>query len=91
MTPSPDGDDSEADAGNAGDAETERTASDSDADTSPDAPAGPECPFCGSTATERESRFGSEISKAQYYCTACRTVFERIKYDGERADTRRPE
>lgn len=54
-----------------------------------DAPSGPECPFCGSTDTERESAFGSEISKEQYYCHGCRTMFERIKYDNEMADTGR--
>lgn len=40
------------------------------------------CPFCGSDDTEIESTFGSEVSKSQYYCRGCRTVFERIKYDG---------
>ncbi|MDG5817646.1 hypothetical protein [Natronococcus sp. A-GB7] len=47
------------------------------------------CPFCESTDTERESAFGSEISKTQYYCNDCNTVFERIKYDGENPDTGR--
>lgn len=47
------------------------------------------CPFCESADTERESAFGSEISKTQYYCNACNTVFERIKYDGENPDTGR--
>ncbi|WP_245549677.1 PaaD-like zinc ribbon domain-containing protein [Natronococcus occultus] len=47
------------------------------------------CPFCESTDTERESAFGSEISKTQYYCNGCNTVFERIKYDGENPDTGR--
>lgn len=60
------------------------------ANTSPDDPAAnPECPFCGSTETERESRFGSEVSKSQYYCHGCKTVFERLKYDGKSADTGR--
>jgi transposase-like protein len=45
------------------------------------------CPFCGSTDTERESAFGSEISKMQYYCNGCHTVFERIKFDGKQPDT----
>lgn len=49
----------------------------------------PTCPFCGSDDTERESKFGSEISKVQYYCADCRTVFERIKYDGKQPDTGR--
>lgn len=47
------------------------------------------CPFCGSTDTERESAFGSEISKTQHYCNSCNTVFERIKYDGDNPDTGR--
>jgi transposase-like protein len=49
----------------------------------------PECPYCGSTETELHSAFGSEISKSQYYCRDCRTVFERIKYDGNVPDTGR--
>lgn len=49
----------------------------------------PQCPHCGSTDTERHSRFGSEVSAEQHYCNGCRTVFERIKYDGEVADTGR--
>lgn len=47
------------------------------------------CPFCDSENTEQESAFGSEISKTQYYCNGCNTVFERIKYDGENPDTGR--
>lgn len=47
------------------------------------------CPFCESTDTEQESAFGSEISKTQYYCNDCNTVFERIKFDGENPDTGR--
>ncbi|WP_449404316.1 PaaD-like zinc ribbon domain-containing protein [Halalkalicoccus subterraneus] len=45
------------------------------------------CPFCDSADTERESAFGSEISKMQYYCNSCNTVFERIKFDGKQPDT----
>lgn len=47
------------------------------------------CPFCDSEDTEQESAFGSEISKTQYYCNGCNTVFERIKYDGANPDTGR--
>ncbi|SFS90616.1 PaaD-like zinc ribbon domain-containing protein [Halostagnicola kamekurae] len=47
------------------------------------------CPFCGSEDTERESAFGSEISKTQYYCNGCNTMFERIKYDGANPETGR--
>lgn len=42
-----------------------------------------ECPHCGSADVDKESAFGSEISKTQYYCNGCHTVFERIKYDGK--------
>jgi transposase-like protein len=49
----------------------------------------PTCPFCESTDVTRESAFGSEISKSQYYCHGCATVFERLKYDGKRPDTGR--
>ncbi|WP_233204207.1 PaaD-like zinc ribbon domain-containing protein [Halegenticoccus soli] len=49
----------------------------------------PACPFCDSRDVERVSAFGSEISKSQYYCESCHTVFERLKYDGKRPDTGR--
>ncbi|WP_456071291.1 PaaD-like zinc ribbon domain-containing protein [Haladaptatus caseinilyticus] len=49
----------------------------------------PTCPFCMSTNVKQESAFGSEISKAQYYCDNCQTMFERLKYDGKRPDTNR--
>jgi len=52
---------------------------------------GYECPFCGSTDTELESAFGSEVSAEQHYCHGCHTVFERVKYDGASADTGRGE
>ncbi|WP_227015855.1 hypothetical protein [Haloarcula sp. JP-L23] len=52
----------------------------------PDAEKHPECPFCGSRDTEQESAFGSEISKSQYYCHGCNTMFERLKYDGKSPD-----
>ncbi|MBV0925967.1 hypothetical protein KTS45_17325 [Halomicroarcula limicola] len=56
------------------------------ASTNDDSEIRPECPFCGSRETERESKFGSEISKSQYYCHGCKTVFERLKYDGKSPD-----
>lgn len=52
-------------------------------------PESAECPFCGSTETEVEAAFGSEVSKTQYYCRGCTTVFERIKFDGNLPDTGR--
>ena len=60
-----------------------------EADPGASAGEGPECPFCGSTDTERESAFGSEVSAQQFYCHGCHTVFERIKYDGASADAGR--
>lgn len=48
-----------------------------------------ECPFCGSGDVERLSRFGTEISKQAFFCDACRSPFERLKYDGKRPDTGR--
>ncbi|GGJ00437.1 hypothetical protein GCM10008995_07830 [Halobellus salinus] len=47
------------------------------------------CPFCGSEDSDLESTFGSEVSKSQYYCNNCHTVFERIKYDGAMPSTGR--
>jgi ring-1,2-phenylacetyl-CoA epoxidase subunit PaaD len=38
-----------------------------------------ECPRCGSTQTERLSRFGSTACKALYRCLACREPFEHFK------------
>ena len=37
------------------------------------------CPFCGSEDTELFSLFGQQLMTVQYYCTACRTPFERVK------------
>jgi len=39
------------------------------------------CPFCGSTDTTRETDFGTALAYAQFYCLACRTPFEWIKWD----------
>lgn len=49
----------------------------------------PTCPYCDSREVERDAAFGSEVSKITYYCRACQTPFERIKYDGDRPDTGR--
>lgn len=51
--------------------------------------AGPVCPFCGAADAEPHSRFGSEVSAEQWYCRSCRTVFERLRYDGKRPGTGR--
>ncbi|HEY3229913.1 MAG TPA: hypothetical protein VGJ87_11875 [Roseiflexaceae bacterium] len=39
------------------------------------------CPFCGSDETELYAMFGSLLLTEQYYCRACRSVFERIRDD----------
>jgi hypothetical protein len=39
------------------------------------------CPFCGSAETRREANFGTTLGYAQFYCCACRTPFEWIKWE----------
>jgi hypothetical protein len=43
-----------------------------------------ECPFCSGLDTEQFSAFGSALSVSQYYCRACRTVFEYMRRKRER-------
>lgn len=38
------------------------------------------CPFCTSTDTSQFSAFGGQASTSQYYCNACRTVFEAMRW-----------
>jgi hypothetical protein len=38
------------------------------------------CPFCGGSATELHSPFGSVLSVATYWCRACRSPFEWVKW-----------
>lgn len=38
------------------------------------------CPFCGGQDTELYALFGSQLSTSQYYCRACRTAFEQMKW-----------
>lgn len=53
------------------------------------------CPFCGGEDSEQFSTFGSSLSLSQYYCNACRTVFEAFKWrerdSGAEADATEPE
>lgn len=53
------------------------------------------CPFCGSQDSEQFSTFGSSLSLSQYYCNACRTVFEAFKWrersSGDNADSPDPD
>ena len=48
-------------------------------------PAGPppsiRCPHCDSADVELEAPFGGSLMSRQYYCRACRTVFEWIKWE----------
>jgi ring-1,2-phenylacetyl-CoA epoxidase subunit PaaD len=37
------------------------------------------CPFCGSSNTHLESRFGSTLCRQIYYCDSCRQSFDRFK------------
>lgn len=39
------------------------------------------CPFCGSLDTAQEAAFGTTHAYSQYYCHACRTPFEWIKWE----------
>jgi ring-1,2-phenylacetyl-CoA epoxidase subunit PaaD len=39
----------------------------------------PQCPFCGSSATYRESPFGPTRCRMIFYCTGCRSSFEHLK------------
>jgi hypothetical protein len=45
----------------------------------PDAPA---CPFCGGGETEIMNAFGSHASVSTYWCRACRSPFEVMKWRG---------
>jgi ring-1,2-phenylacetyl-CoA epoxidase subunit PaaD len=44
--------------------------------------AAPPCPYCGSTATRRESAFGPTLCRQVYYCDGCRQPFEALKAVG---------
>lgn len=39
------------------------------------------CPFCGSHHTAQEAAFGTTHAYSQFYCHACRTPFEWIKWE----------
>lgn len=38
------------------------------------------CPFCGSTETQKQSDFGTSLMAMQYFCLACKSPFEWIKW-----------
>ena len=43
-------------------------------------PEAPECTFCGGGETELMNAFGSQLSVATYWCRACRSPFEFMKW-----------
>ena len=45
-----------------------------------DMPPAPACTFCGGTETEMMNAFGSQLSVATYWCRACRSPFEFMKW-----------
>ena len=45
-----------------------------------DLPSRPECPFCGERRSELVSTFGSQLSVSTYWCRACRSPFEFMKW-----------
>jgi hypothetical protein len=38
------------------------------------------CPFCNSSDNELLSLFGQTLIGSQYYCNACHTVFEAVRW-----------
>jgi hypothetical protein len=38
------------------------------------------CPFCDGTDTKLFSPFGSQLSVSTYWCNACHTAFEKMKW-----------
>jgi transcription elongation factor Elf1 len=43
-------------------------------------PSSPACPFCAGTETEIMNAFGSHASVATYWCRACGSPFEMMKW-----------
>ncbi len=52
----------------------------------------PDCPFCGGARTELMSLFGSHASLSTFWCAACRSPFEVLRWreeePGRRSDRR---
>lgn len=47
-------------------------------------PESPACPFCDGTETELVNAFGSHASVSTYWCRACRSPFEILKWGARR-------
>ena len=43
-------------------------------------PEAPPCPFCSGSQTELMSAFGGQLSVATYWCRACSSPFEFMKW-----------
>lgn len=43
-------------------------------------PESPPCPFCEGTETEIMNAFGSHASVSTYWCRACRSPFEIMRW-----------
>ncbi len=43
------------------------------------------CPFCGADDTVKQADFGTSLMVSQYYCRACHTVFEWVKWGDDQA------
>ena len=39
-----------------------------------------QCPFCDGTDTKLFASFGSQLSVSTYWCNACHTAFEKLKW-----------
>lgn len=48
----------------------------------PGLPAAPACPFCEGVQTELMSAFGSHASVSTYWCRACGSPFELVRWRG---------
>lgn len=51
-------------------------------------PESPECPFCGERRTELLNVFGPHASVSSYWCRACRSPFDFLKWGGREDDPR---
>ena len=49
-------------------------------------PDSPPCPFCEGTETALMNAFGSQLSVSTYWCAACRSPFEFMKWIAEAVD-----
>jgi len=43
-------------------------------------PRSPQCPFCAGRETEIMNAFGAHASVSSYWCRACRSPFEMMKW-----------